>query len=997
MTTKLRISKIFDNLFKRRKDLSKEFHEEDVNFIQETLFDQYISYLQNHPDSIVSLSLDGRINPKNSSNKIFGHSLNRKEEFRQIMSEEDYRRFSSAFERSTTGSIERMALKIFSEQGKEVFLIATFVPIQSDLNKIKSVIISMLDISFYKNLEESFLSKATHLEQAQQIANIGSWEHDFQQNKVSCSQTFLEIFGYKDANSMTKDSILSLVVPEDYEKVKRLFHREFTKPMDATIYFRINHALTREVRYLKMEIQLILKKGQPFKLIGTVKDQTVEKQMGRQLMETSEGFKYIFDHLHVGIWMKKSLDGEVFFLSKGIEHIFQFPLEELYREKNHWDNFILAEHQDEVSLAYKQLKEGQHISIKYRILTGDGTIKWVHERAVPRVNKQGRIEYLFGMITDISAIIEMKKRLEYLATHDELTGLPKGRNLDQKIIEFIKDDTVPSFAVSYIDIDNFHWVRNYLGRKLSNQVLQRVANRIKRNLPESSFLARESKDTFVILIPKDSSKDRIFEWAEKIVKAIEQKMSIEGYEIYVTASMGISFYPDNGTEKMLLLERAQSALYHAKQLGKNNYQIYSFDWDIETHKKYMLEKDLRQAIKEEAFKIYYQPQVNPANGAMVSAEALIRWPHEEWGLISPKEFIPIAEEAHLIHDISQWMVKNVCKQINLWKEAGHLIVPISINISPVCLLRENFVKDIHKILEDYQISPKNIVLEITESALIKDETKVLDYLQELKELGINIAIDDFGKKYSILSYLQDYDFDVLKIDRSFIRPLNLQTENETKEAVIVNSLIYLSKGLGMRVIAEGVEEYAQLEFLKQKQCEAIQGYIYSKPVPVEQFEKLLKHPYLKPQKQKEMIDSKKNRRKFFRFAFTFPVAAKLQITEVNQRKVDIGSAKILIEDIGLGGIRFLTPLKLPVVSSFKLNFTFKLMGKMFTIEGALVYRDKEREDLYAYGATFKNITEGERDALAERINRMTVKKRFNQGIPNTEFITTNPRVYFQHK
>ncbi|HLS06708.1 MAG TPA: EAL domain-containing protein, partial [Bacillota bacterium] len=544
------------------------------------------------------------------------------------------------------------------------------------------------------------------------------------------------------------------------------------------------------------------------------------------------------------------------------------------------------------------------------------------------------------------------------------------------------------------DLDNFHWIIDYLGYQIGDLVLKRMANRLIELCPENGFLAKEKDDTFIVLLANFQSKESVHEMADEIIQAIAKSVKIEQYEFHVTASMGISFYPDNGDRKLILLENAHAALYHAKNLGKNNYQVYSFDRDISSHKKYALEKDLRQAIENEEFEIYYQPLVNSQTNAIIGAEALIRWHHKDWGIVSPSEFIPIAEEKHLIHDIGDWVIHSVCQQLHIWREQANDICPISINISPIRFLKPGIVDTVKEALTYYKIPAKYIQLEVTEGSLLQNNEHVLETLRALKDLGVKIALDDFGTGYSTFQYLQTFDIDVLKIDKSFIQNIFYEEKNETKEAAIVSSFIHLAQGLNMTVVAEGVEEYEQLEFLSQKQCDMIQGYIYSKPVPVDEFERLVQRRYLRPQKRRRIIKPEEERRKYYRFAFPFHLPAKMHITEVNQRKVNIGYATILVENLSLGGIRFLSTFRLPVVSNMKLKFEFELMEEHFNLPGFLVYRNEERTDIFSYGVTF-HMTEGERDKLAEIVNRMAILRKLNQEIPNTHFIEEDPHFYLR--
>lgn len=570
--------------------------------------------------------------------------------------------------------------------------------------------------------------------------------------------------------------------------------------------------------------------------------------------------------------------------------------------------------------------------------------------------------------------------------------MPNYYSLDKKIDKLILNET--PFSLLYIELDNFHWIHNFLGRELSSDVLKNIANRLIAICPQNSYLAKIDDDSFVIILCNYKNKEVVFHLGETIIKKIKNKINVDDYEIYVTVSMGISFYPDNGTKKRILLKNAHSALYHAKKLGKNNYQIYSSNRDISSHKKYLLEKDLRKAIENESFELYYQPQINPKTGKIQGAEALIRWHHEKWGTISPAEFIPLAEEKHLIHEISDWVIKKVCEQLKIWKDDDYPLFPIAINISPNRFMKPGLIQTIKTELTKQQIPAKYLELEVTENSLLQNTQIVSNHLTKLKEIGVNIVLDDFGTEYSSYHYLQTFDIDKIKIDRTFIQNLFKKDNLQRKSAAIVSSFIYLAKKLNIKIVAEGIEEYEQFKFLKQKECDLIQGYIYSKPAPAKKFKKLINKQYLKPNTSQYYTNLENERRKYFRFEFPYHILAQTTLTKVGKKEIDIGYTPILIENISLGGIRFLSTLRIPVISNLKLEFDFKIMDESFKLQGTIIYRNEEKREIYSYGASL-TITEAKRDKLAYIINQMTIRRKKGEKIPNTPFIEVDPYIYLR--
>src|SRR5699024_8123462 len=554
-----------------------------------------------------------------------------------------------------------------------------------------------------------------------------------------------------------------------------------------------------------------------------------------------------------------------------------------------------------------------------------------------------------------------------LAKHDRVTKLPNQYSLYEQVEKYTKDVELDDFALLYVNINNFDVLSNYLGHQVTDELLVTVANKLTTCLAEKDYVAKVDNSAFILLIPNYKDKDVIFDLAEQINDQLMDVIQVEEYEIYLMISIGISFYPENGDIPLTLIENAYSALYHAKKITERNYQIYSTEKDIQAHKKYMLERELRKALQEKEFTLYYQAQVSAKCGQIVSVEALIRWNHQDWGLVSPKEFIELAEEKHLIHHIGNWVIEEVCKQIKAWQEASLKVVPVAINVSPIQILKTDFVHGIETVLKNYDIDPAMIEIEITESILLKNEHKIKEDLRRLQELGIKIALDDFGTGYSTFHYLQQFDMNKIKIDQSFIQHIMQNDTYETKEAAIVSSFLHLAKGLDITVVAEGVESYEQLEFLRQHECDLVQGYIYSQAIEAEKFAVLLQDGYLTPKKRKKFIKPPEERRKYFRYRFPDHVIAQMEIIEVNHRQVNMGTATILVENISVGGLRFLSTLRLPINKNIKLKFHIILLGIDYELVGSLVYINEEIDDIFSYGVSF-SINEGEKNRLSQTIN-----------------------------
>jgi diguanylate cyclase (GGDEF)-like protein len=378
----------------------------------------------------------------------------------------------------------------------------------------------------------------------------------------------------------------------------------------------------------------------------------------------------------------------------------------------------------------------------------------------------------------------------------------------------------------FLDLDRFKLINDTLGHAAGDQLLQSMAQRLKDCLRQGDTLARWSGDEFTILLPQISSTDaaRI---AQRILNALNEPFQIEEQELHVKASIGIAFAPNNGEEVETLLKNADTAMYWAKQQGKNNYQLYASSMNTKGRERLRLENNLHKALERDEFLLYYQPQVNLNTNQIVGMEALIRWRRDGLGLIKPNQFIPLAEETGLIIPIGEWVLRTACAQSRTWQLSGTPPFRTTVNLSARQFQQGNLVQTIAQVLQETQLDPQYLELEITETIAIQDIDRTISVLQELKTMGIHIAMDDFGTGYSSLSSLRYFPLDTLKIDQSFVQNLTIHPSN----LAIITSIIALGRGLNLKVIAEGVETAAQMQFLRSVECDDVQGYFISQPLP----------------------------------------------------------------------------------------------------------------------------------------------------------------------
>lgn len=425
-------------------------------------------------------------------------------------------------------------------------------------------------------------------------------------------------------------------------------------------------------------------------------------------------------------------------------------------------------------------------------------------------------------------------KLNYLTYHDALTDLPNRvlfeDRLSQALVSMLEDQIT---ALLFVSLDSFKEVRNTLGHLLGDELLREVAERLKNCSGKNATVARFEGDEFALLLAQMRAEN-IVEITNNIFKAFTLPFIVGEHDIFITPSIGISLSPDDGKDTQTLLKNAGAALSRAREQGGNSYQFYMPDMHSKALKRLALENNLRRALERDEFEVYYQPKINTNTGKIVGMEALLRWQHPELGLVSPTEFIPLAEETGLIVPIGEWVLRTACVQTNLWKNEGFAL-NVAVNLSARQFQQSNLADTIIGIIKETELHPSDINLEITESSIMKNADSAVEILGELKKAGIKISIDDFGTGYSSLGYLKRLPIDVLKIDKSFIRDATTNPD----DTALVMAIIMLAHNLRLKVVAEGVETEEHLDFLQRLGCDEWQGYLYSKPVSSEIFRKLL--------------------------------------------------------------------------------------------------------------------------------------------------------------
>jgi diguanylate cyclase (GGDEF)-like protein/PAS domain S-box-containing protein len=502
-------------------------------------------------------------------------------------------------------------------------------------------------------------------------------------------------------------------------------------------------------------------------------------------------------------------------------------------------DLLLPEYREPFRAYVEHVLHGNKATMEFEIVGLKGTHRWMETHAVSKPHDGGGPPVLLGIMRDISARKKTEGRLIQLAHYDSLTDLPNRTQFIDRLVQAMADAERQErlVGVVFLDLDRFKYINDSLGHDKGDQLLREVAIRLGGAIRRGDTVARLSGDEFALVLASMGHVDEAVIVAQKILDVFRQPFCVDGHELFVTASLGITLYPFDDVSAQELLRNADVAMYRAKESGKNNYQFYVADMTAKITERMMLENDLRPALERGEFSLHYQPIADCRSGRILGMEALLRWKHPARGMISPAEFIPLAEETGLIVPIGEWVLREACGQCRRWQQQGFTSLYVAVNLSARQFHQKDLPLAIYNILQETGLNPDSLELELTEGLIMQQAESSINTLRELKAMDISISIDDFGTGYSSLSYLKRFPIQVLKIDQSFVRGI----PGDGDDVAIAGTIITMAHSLVLRVVAEGVETKEQLDFMREHGCDSIQGSYFSKPLPADQFENFLKN------------------------------------------------------------------------------------------------------------------------------------------------------------
>ena len=575
--------------------------------------------------------------------------------------------------------------------------------------------------------------------------------------------------------------------------------------------------------------------GKPVGRVWSFRDVSDRKHAEDALLASERRYRHLFERNLAGVY-RNSLDGRILDCNDACARIFGYKSREDLLAQGAFDVYFDPALRQ--TLLERLKKEGAITNLEVRLRRSDGTPVWVLENMTLINDEDGNATCLEGTLFDITDRKIAEQKIEYHAYHDELTGLPNRVLFKDRLTIALGQARRfrRCIAVMFLDLDQFKFVNDTLGHSAGDQLLWGVGERLSNAVREQDTVARLGGDEFTLLLSELSGEDDAVIIAQKILQTIAQPFVLEGQELFLTTSIGIALYPSDGDDAETLLKNADSAMYQAKERGRNTYQLCTPEMNRRAMERMTVQKSLRRAFEREDFEVHYQPIVKLATGDLIGMEALVRWHHPDKGLVDAKEFIEIAEEMRLLLGIGEWVLQTACRQVRSWQELSLQPITVSVNLSTRQFHQRDILRTVERVLLSTGLDPRMLALEISESTAMSNVDLTLEAVRQARDIGVRVWMDDLGTGQSSLKHLKRFGLDRVKIDQSFVRDI----PSDASDGAIVSAVIAMGHALGLKVIAEGVESQAQLEFLRAQECEEIQGHFVSRPLPPLEMQELLR-------------------------------------------------------------------------------------------------------------------------------------------------------------
>ncbi len=785
---------------------------------------------------------------ENSGRIVFENINQQYEKLRQILREQVAGKpFGSLSSHMSKADLNRIIAKVslciqerktitFMEQTDQAdekkYWLTRLTPVCDKENRVFRIIGASTDISDQILAEKAMKKNETRLRDAQRTAKLGDCERDVSTMMLSCSEQLYQIFGWDENTCPSYQDFLDVLHPDDLSYVQSTIENALESKKSYDLEYRVIRGGSEE-RIVKEIGEMVLdSSGMPVKISGIVQDITELKQFKDEI----ELARKVFDNAVEGV-VVTDLEGTIQFVNKGFCQITGYSEEEALGQN---PRLLKSDRHDHLFYEKMWMDLGKNGGwageIWNRRKNGEAYPEWLSITAID--NHLGEPVRYMSVFHDLSDIRQREEQLHFQANYDALTGLPNRTLLRDRInmcISKLRREQT-GLALIFLDLDDFKHVNDTLGHVNGDLLLQKFSKRLLESVREQDTVARYGGDEFIILIPDTKETNIVIQIIERIRKSLLKVFTIAGKEFIVGASIGVTICPDDGADTETLIANADMAMYRSKEMGKGQFGFFTQELNQQIAQRFDLKNDLRLALRRNEFVLYYQPKLDLKTNRICGAEALIRWAHPERGLVSPFDFIPLAEETGLIVPMGEWILNQACVKAGKWSAKLGYTFPIAVNVSAIQVRDVDMLAQIENLLEIHGILPGNLELEITESAVMANVEKAKKMFKEIHAMGINISIDDFGTGFSSLSYLRLFPVAVLKIDKSFIDDIPMNQDSNT----MVTTIMSMARHLKLMTVAEGVEKKEQLDFLIANNCNQIQGYYFSPPLAEDRFYELLK-------------------------------------------------------------------------------------------------------------------------------------------------------------
>lgn len=732
-------------------------------------------------------------------------------------------------ERRRQGITEGYEFEFRRKDGSKVWLLVNANPVVNEYGRYAGSLAMISDITKRKHTQQALLKSEMNFRTLINDVNIGILVHH-EGRHLFGNPALLKMLGYTQ-EQFRNTTMKEIVHPDEYEFVHKRFTARMAGEDVPSNYETVLQTLDGKPIPVELTSTRTIWEG---KAVGLVILQDItERQIAlEQMRKLSSAVEQTADAI-----MITDPEGIIEYVNPAFEATTGYTRAEAIGNK---PNIIKSDRQkpEFFENLWETILAGESYNDVLINRRKDGSLYYEEKTITPVLDSSGRITHFVSTGKDVTERTQIQERLQYMAQHDALTDLPNRVLLFDRLKHALVGAKRHGrlLAVMFIDLDRFKNINDSLGHEAGDQLLQQLSERLSRCIRDDDTVARFGGDEFVILLEDIASENDISEMASRLLDELILPFEIGDQQLYITASIGVSIYPNDGEDSSTLLKNADVAMYRAKDLGKNIYQFYSADMSVRAFEHLTLESNLRLALKRDEFLLYYQPQIEITSGRIIGVEALLRWQHPEFGMVMPMQFITLLEETGLIIPVGEWVLYEATRQLHEWHDAGWKSLRMAVNLSPRQFTSPTLVQAVAKALDILDSPPSCLEFEITESVLMKNVAATEDTLSRLAQMECRFAIDDFGTGHSSLAYLKRFPIKMLKIDRSFVHDI----QQDKEDAMIVKTIVAMAHNLGLEVLAEGVETEEQLAYLYDCGCDNMQGYLFSRPLPPDELEQLLK-------------------------------------------------------------------------------------------------------------------------------------------------------------